>query len=129
MSQAERISTTTRRGVLQGALATSTVAGAAVLPAFSRDADLVRLGEQLRTAWTLERKLEEDGSDGFEAAFEVCTRIVNEIEQYTATTMEGLRTKALAVLWCHSGDMTLEFGTTRTTDIRLAESIVRDLIG
>jgi hypothetical protein len=49
------------------------------------------------------------------------------IEQCVATKLDGLRVKAIAVLWCHGGDMDFKFGE-ETTDARLAQSIVRDLL-
>ena len=53
--------------------------------------------------------------------------IVEQIEGCTATTIDGLRVKALAVLWCHGWNLE-ELTDHQTTDIRLAQSILRDLL-
>jgi hypothetical protein len=46
-----------------------------------------------------------------------------------AETWEGLQVKAVALSWCHSGEQNLQLTKDQPTDIRLAQSIIRDLIG
>ena len=65
----------------------------------------------------------------FETAWRRCQKLVGKIECCRATTLEGLQVKALAVLRCHSGETELDFADANsTTDLRLARSIVLDLL-
>jgi len=52
--------------------------------------------------------------------------LAERIEAMSAHTLEGLSVKALAILWCHTGEFE-GFGLG-ATDERLMESIVRDLL-
>ncbi len=99
------------------------------------DADLIALGERLRTAWqeenaTFERYKGILGSDDItDAAAAVSGAIVGEIEAAPATTLEGLKVKALALSWTHCGEVWLiDPPGESTTDTRLAASIVTDLL-
>ena len=113
-----------------------TGAVAAGLPAetTTADAELLRLGTELESAWTRERALIDSKTwgDTYEAAFNASSAIVDQIEQQRAHTLEGVRVKVRAVMWCHQGeeDDAEPFRLShyqRTTDVRLAESIVLDL--
>jgi len=90
----------------------------------NQDAELLKLGEDLRIAWLRERVMvnETDG-DAFEAACAASAEIVRRVEAIKATTLAGLRVKALAVLWCRVGDVPGE-----TTDERLVGQIISTLL-
>lgn len=74
-----------------------------------------------------------DGSchDGYEAANDASSTVVRQIEQLPAHTLEGLRVKARAVMWRWQWEKfeTLSLTEQQSTDIRLAQAIVRDLVG
>ena len=72
-----------------------------------------------------------DCRDGYEAANDAASAVVRQIEQLQAHTLEGLRVKARAVMWCHQWGRHDPFSLAeqRSTDVRLAEAIVRDLVG
>jgi hypothetical protein len=95
--------------------------------AIGTELKLIELGAQLDRTWAEQRRLE--GSDDFENARDRVSRIVDEIEALPAYTMGGLRVKARAIWWCHSGEASISFGELHpTTDLRLAQSIVVDLL-
>jgi len=90
--------------------------------------------EDLRRAWALQNSLdtsltdEEFDAGKCDAAIKACCAIAEQIEQCHATTIDGLRVKAAAILWCHSGEMKIELSPEQTTDVRLAQSMLRDLL-
>lgn len=117
------------------ALATTAVFSALTVPAdaASGDRELVRLGVELEAAWTAERALDASldvGDDAFGVVMGRTRDIVHQIEVIPATSLAGLQVKARAILWCHSGEPIASdaFNDQETTDIRLAASIVRDLL-
>jgi hypothetical protein len=140
MAQADDLHTTSRRSFLAATAALPTVAGIAALaqaspPASDHpDARLLQLGKQFVEAWRHERML--DAKYGYEESPEITRefeepydrigRVVDLIEKISAISMAGLRIKAAAVLWCHSGDMDLWNADTR--DERIAKTIIRDLL-
>lgn len=107
------------------------------------DAELLRLGKRLDELWAVERlageahRVAKDWAtdDAFMEAVRLSGEVVDEIEDLTATTLEGLQVKVRACSWCLAGasfdDHT--FGDKSilnpgpTTDVRLASSILRDL--
>ena len=98
------------------------------------DATLLHLGDEIDRAWAHEKALiHDDGKcgDGYEAAYEASRAVVGQIEQQQAHTLEGFRVKARAVMWCQQWGQFEPFRLTenQTTDVRLAESIVLDLVG
>ena len=98
------------------------------------DAELLRLGDELDRAWAHEKALidSETWGDTYETAYEASRAVVGQIEQQQAHTLEGLRVKARAVMWCHQGDEMdgepFSLTENQTTDVRLAESIVLELV-
>jgi len=93
------------------------------------DAELLALRETLETAWAVERRIDARpaNDDEVNAAVDATSEIAERIAALPATTLEGLRVKALAVMWCGHDDIGLEtFGDT--TDLRIAGAIVRDLL-
>lgn len=95
--------------------------------AMSEDSVLLALGGHLQKAWTEQRRLEGTGIE-FEAAWNEVSAVVGRIETLPARTLDGLAIKALAVSWCHSGEWPIELKDDPTTDIRLAQSIITDLL-
>lgn len=119
----------TRRSFVTNAATTASVAAPAAVMApidLSPDAELVRLGRDLNEAWQTELLADEEAVG--EAVLRCCD-IVKRIEGRTATTLTGLKVKALAVSWCHDGDPS---NWTRchdaTPDRRLVSSILDDIL-
>jgi hypothetical protein len=108
------------------AIPTAALAGARPHP----DAELLRLGRELEEAWARERATVRPAAsdDEVNAVFNVASEIVGEIEALPATTLEGLRVKTRALSWCHDGEG-IDFRDEQdTTDLKLANGIVRDLL-
>ncbi len=126
MAQAARQHSTrmSRRGMIGAALAASAVPATFVIP----DAALVALGERLRAAWASESALfaREAPGPACDAAYAASKRIVGEIEGTQATTLAGLRVKALAISWCWGGTPFAD--EDATTDKRLMISLLDDLL-
>ena len=112
-----------------------TGAVAAGLPAepTTADAELLHLGAELDQAWAREKALIDSKTwgDTYEAAYNATGCVVGQIEKQRAQTLEGVQVKVRAVMWCHQGEEDAEpFRLShyqRTTDVRIAESIVLDL--
>jgi hypothetical protein len=146
MSQAEAFNIT-RRNVL-AAVSAAPVAvfpTAVEIPLGHKDATLLHLGRELIESWKTERALDEkwgyQESPEIEREFEQAANrsddLVRRIEAAAASTFDGLRIKAMALLWCHGGDAECPdfmFGQLGhpvmdfTTDYRIAASILRDLV-
>lgn len=136
--------TKTRRAVLAGAAALPALAAPAALASISpeipifADADLIALGRRFELAWADQLRIEsvynqatnddEDLGSDFEAAYIRVSTIVKDIENVPATTVAGLYVKARAISWCWGGDQHITFSDDQTTDVRLASSIVMDLL-
>jgi len=95
------------------------------------DAQLIRLGAEFEKAW--EREKVAVLADDDEAVNQACDRtglIVGQIECRAASTFEGLWVKARAVSWCHNEEPLGPDSLTEepTTDIRLAGTILRDIL-
>ncbi len=115
------------------------LAGAVAIPsaAPNPDADLIQLGaafeaEQTRYAAFFAEHTDTT-DDEADAACRPCGDLAGKIQALRATTIEGLRIKAMALRWCWSGeeggdlDLSSRYGM-KTTDMRLASSIILDLI-
>ncbi|WP_374308241.1 hypothetical protein [Methylocella sp.] len=102
------------------------------------DAELIRLGAMLdeasRKTIALEAELHDDHSGGdranFDAALDAASAIVDQIERLSATTVAGLKAKARAIAWCRDDDPFDDdfVGGRGTTDMRLAASVLRDVM-
>jgi hypothetical protein len=113
------------------------------------DARLLQLGEQLDAAWAeasrmgveLDAKDQASGtnedSPDYDKAMDRVGVIVDQIRDIPAQTIAGLRVKARAVLWCHSGEpwaqsneprIDLSPFAAKTTDFQLVESILANLL-
>ena len=96
----------------------------------------MELGEQFEAAWKAENAaaacMGSHWSDTDHEQFERYSRatgaIVDKIEAMPAATLDGLRVKARAVAWCHQGEERIEFADRPTKDLRLARSIIEDLL-
>jgi hypothetical protein len=84
-----------------------------------QDTELIEFGRQFE-----EMTVALDGDDA-EGAFDRLAVIEPAIVAMPATTIEGMRVKARAASWALMGDLE---PTGPSTDVRMALSIVRDLI-
>lgn len=119
-----------RRGFLAAAAASALLAPPALARDPSPDAALLALCDRLLAAWAVEIPLGISYGDGFDAAFEASSGIVGQIEALPATTAAGLGVKALAVCWCESGSLEVDFAFAdyRSTDLRLLAEIRREVL-
>lgn len=103
------------------------------------DADLLALGREMERLWIAEvttlatyRAERTPKNEALsDAAYEETMAVVERIATLPARTPEGLRVKARAVAWCNAldgGTFDIDYNG-ETTDIRLAMSMVRDLLG
>jgi hypothetical protein len=95
------------------------------------DAALIALGPEFEAAWAHEHHLEYHGSyEDFEAAIGATSALVERIRLIKATTLDGFKIKARALLWCHCGEFGgLPFDATgETTDVSIAGEIIRELL-
>lgn len=96
------------------------------------DQALIDLGAEFETAWAAEEaslpvgECNDDAWASWEAASGVTGRVVAQIEQLDAASLEGLRIQARCLLWA-SGDRTLPF-RGETSDMRLSRKIVASLL-
>ncbi len=106
-----------------------------------RDAELIELDAALARAWKLQDQVEgqrllgERRDGDLEAAVASARAVVESILAARAQTLDGLRAKCRALLWCHSGefkgfapDPGETFVVNRTTDLELCDSIIGDLL-
>jgi hypothetical protein len=91
-------------------------------PIQNDDRALIQLGEKLEQAWS--HQLRRDN----EAAYVRVAEIVRKIASTPARSLEGMRIKARAIAWCHAGEAPIFLTENPTTDVRIAESIVADLL-
>jgi hypothetical protein len=94
------------------------------------DKALIELGAQLDKAWRAERQaIASNAPDRqVEATYRRCGAIVQKIKRARASSIAGLRVKARAVAWCHSGRTRRNLFRGSTTDLQVAGSIVSDLL-
>lgn len=102
------------------------------------DAELIALGRELEEAWENEKAVyaawegicTHDSDAICEEANKASSAIVDRIEACRARTLEGVRVKALAVSWCVCGEPFEDdtFSDQKTTDVRLASAVLRDLL-
>lgn len=106
---------------------------AALLPAAdpqlaSPDARLLILRNALLDEW--ETELAASSPAHGSAAEDAAARagaIARRMIEKRAYTLEGLQAKAIAALYCHNGE-DIELSEQQTTDVRLAQSILADLL-
>lgn len=96
------------------------------------DAELIALGDALRTSWAAQESLPDDDEDALDAAYDKSEAIVREIEGLTATTIEGVKVKVLAIWWCRCGedftDESFSFTGEASTDQRLVSELLNDIL-
>ena len=96
----------------------------------SPDARLLALASRLSAGWVAHMALPDDvADDRWNASYEACAAIADEMLPIRPHTLEGFAAKAMIVGWCH-GDGQIDFVDTccATKDVRAAQSIVIDLI-
>jgi hypothetical protein len=128
MARADSTFTTRRTFVrLSGAAAAVAVAPASAAP--KADAELIALRQELELAWQVERGLLDDAAaELFEVAYRRCSDIVNLMFKYKATSLAGLQAKAVAIMWCIGDDDDLFLGEFLTTDCKMANGLLDDLL-
>ncbi len=122
----------TRRSLLVAApacgLATFSTTGGA-----SADLALLDLGRRFEAAFAAEEAArmigrETDDWSAWDKAYAVTEAIVREIEVVPANSLEGFRVKARCVQWCYGDDPVFHDMDRQTTDVMIAQQIVRDLL-
>lgn len=128
-----------RRSVFAGvaaiSLATPLMSYAEAAEQSHPDAALLVLGERLKAAHAktsllvieADRVQTPEADKACEDAMEVEHKIVKQIESAVPYTLHGLRVKAQAVEWCHCWEA-IELTANQTTDVRLAQQIIRALL-
>jgi len=94
------------------------------------DNRLITLGDELEKARAQEKTISRDETapdSKVERAYARVANIVRKIEAEPAQSLEGMRVKARAIAWCH-GDEPIALKDEPTTDVRLAQSIIADLL-
>lgn len=108
-------------------------------PRVHPDAELLRLGAELDAVWKKERaawdSIDQSNQDDIDAKrglaeqhYKEASSVVSQIWQLPATTLEGLRTKAMAVAWCHGSDEVKLCSGDSHSDLGFADAIVKDLL-
>jgi hypothetical protein len=99
------------------------------------DADLIDLDAALVRAWAAQEEIAPAHDRELEHAMSACRAIVDSILAVPARTLDGLRAKCRALSWCNSRefeglapDPGETFVVSRTTDLLLCDSILRDLL-
>lgn len=109
---------------------------AATLPP---DYALLGLGEKFLAYWHLQKQTfarnstlaySNERAEEDERAIDLVSGMVEKIARTPATTLQGLRVKAMALRWCHDGDVIAEDFLVEDpcTDMRLAALIARDIL-
>lgn len=92
------------------------------------DAYLLSLGHALEIAYQAEMALPQGcHEEQFEAVFQKCSELANQIMAEKAHTLAGILVKAKAVSWCRSGE-NFDLKDFETTDEKVAASIINDLM-
>jgi hypothetical protein len=126
----------TRRVALLGTAALSIAVVAPVVAAAAHahaveNTALLKAGAEFERLWAIEVAAKPSGSDGdwsrWDEAYEETRSVVHGIVAIPACSMAGMKIKARAIQWCHGADI-LDVGANETTDARLANSLIRDLL-
>lgn len=99
------------------------------------DFELLQLGAEFEGRWAREttvyatfEQVETHEADAIcDAAYDLTKQIVLQIQDTPARTLAGLKIKARAILWCHSGAYLSDEEIT-TTDERIIRTLIDDLI-
>ena len=100
------------------------------------DVELKHLGAELEDAIAAEKAIEaaynagqyEDEDVALDAAYANTHAIIDQIVAIPASTIEGLRIKARAIQWCYHDDPVDLVVDQNTTDLRIANSLIADLL-
>jgi hypothetical protein len=107
----------------------------------SDDAEIFRLGAEIEAAWKREDELIEAAKDtpedapehgALEAQVDVAGDLIDQLLKLRAGSVEALQVKARAIAWCQAGSgeaiTIIDPDRKAATDMRLAQSIVEDLL-
>jgi len=100
------------------------------------DVELKHLGGELEDAIAAEKAIEaaynagqyEDEDVALDATYASTHAIIDQIVAIPASTIEGLRIKARAIQWCYHDDPVDLVVDQNTTDLRIANSLIADLL-
>jgi hypothetical protein len=97
----------------------------------ANDAPLLNLRRELEAASAALSAMEATASgEEFEAAYYQTASLARVMLAHKATTIAGLQAKAVAIRWCRGedDDEDLLVDDNKTTDLRLANSLLDDLL-
>jgi hypothetical protein len=97
----------------------------------SPDAHLLTLRSALLDAWEKQMRLYAEGDERWTEAADRGEALARQMVEMRAFTLAGLQAKAIAVAHCQHGDeeAAIVLVDRQTTDVRLAQSILADLLG
>jgi hypothetical protein len=97
----------------------------------SPDAHLLTLRSALLNAWEEETRLYAELNGQWAEAADRGAVLARQTVEMRAFTLSGLQAKAIAVAHCQQGDdeSRIILDDQQTTDVRLAQSILTDLLG
>lgn len=100
------------------------------LEPYNADAELVAFSHSLSDFYEQEERItasvpDEDYDRAIDELYQKRAALARQMIAVRAVTLEGLKAKAQAIRWIHSGSV--DFQAT-STDERLAESIIKDLL-
>lgn len=94
----------------------------------SADSELLQLGYSLGEAWASEEQAyDTEDWEQAELASNLASSLVARIQGMPAHTIEGLRVKAQALVWCYSGGE-VQLPNSDTTNMKLVQGIIADLL-
>jgi hypothetical protein len=95
----------------------------------SPDAHLLTLRSALLDAWEAERRLYAEGDERWTEAADRGGALARQMIDQRAHTLGGLQAKAIAIAHCQHGDGEDRAARPADADVRLAQSILKDLLG
>jgi hypothetical protein len=97
----------------------------------SPDAHLLTMRSALLDEWEEEAQLSAARDDRWTEAANRASALARRRVEIRALSLAGLQAKAIAVAYCQTGDDETEIvlDDAQTTDIRLARSILKDVLG
>ena len=76
----------------------------------------------------LQWETSKQGKREYEAAFDSLCKALGEIEKQAATTLEGVKVKAMAMKCANGSERFKDAFGTSSTDMRLAAAVVEELL-
>jgi hypothetical protein len=96
----------------------------------SPDAHLLTMRNALLDEWENQTRLSAAHDDQWTAAADRAGALARRMIEIRAFSLAGLQAKAIAVAYCQCGEEgELELNDQQTPDFRLAQSILKDLLG